>query len=323
MTDSTFKKSICFIGIFLVLAVVLHNLLIFGLRHYNSGGSFDVWNQIVDGKAEADILVSGSSRALVNIDCGAISAVTGKTCFNIGLDGSKINLDLGRFKTYLKHNRKPQLLIQIGGIGDLDYGGLARIYQYVPYLNEDEIYKSLVSQLPDFRYYKYIPLYGFAVFNNELLGRALKGILNTQTPETVWPYKPRIKGFLPVDLAWNTEYDKFKRDFPQGEKFDISSRAIKGYEELISICRTNHIQIILVFPPAYYESVYGYTKNVNEIFQTYRDITRKHNIKFLDYSKIPITYNQKYFYNSQHMNKEGAVLFSGQLAHDIQAQKLL
>lgn len=318
-----FKKFIWFIGIFLFLSVVIHNVLIWGLRNYNSGGSFDVWNQIVDGKAEADILISGSSRALVNFDCGAISAVTGKTCFNIGLDGSKVNLDLGRFKTYLKHNRKPQVVIQIGGIGDLEYGGLARVYQYVPYLNEDDIYQSLVSLLPDIRYCKYVPLYGFAAFNNELVGRSIKGICNIQTSETVWPYKPRINGFLPVEIEWTNEYEKLKKKFPEGEEFKISLKAISGYEELVKICEENQIQLIMVFPPAYYESVYGFTKNVNEIFQTYRDIANKHNVQFLDYSKIPLTHDQKYFYNSQHMNKKGAALFSSQLAHDIQTQELL
>ncbi len=320
MNESTLRKSLWFIGIFMFLAVVLHNVLIFGLRNYHSGGSFDVWNQVVDGKAEAEILISGSSLALVNLDCGAISAVTGKTCFNIGLDGSKINLDLGRFKTYLKHNPKPQLLIHIVGIGDLGYGGLLRLYQYVPYLNEDELYRTLVSELPEFRYYKYIPLYGFAVFNKELLGRSIKGLFNTQTPETLWPQRPRVNGSLPVDIKWNNEYEKFKQEFPHGVEFEISPRAIKGIEELINICQTNHTQVILVFPPAYYESVYGYTTNVNEIFQTYRDIARKYNIQFLDYSQIPLTHDQNYFYNSQHMNKEGAALFSRQLAHDIQAQ---
>ena len=320
MANNSFWKSFWFTAIFIFLAFVLHFLLIFGLRHYNSGASFDVWNQIINGEASADILINGSSRALINFDCQAITKVTQRSCYNIGLDGSKINLDVARFKTYLKYNKKPKVLIQVGGIGDLGFGGFARLYQYTPYLNEEEIYKSLVSQSSMMRYHKYIPLYSFAVYNNELIWRAINGLLNVRDPETDWPRKPRVRGFLPVDISWTNEYDKFKLKFPKGEKFEISPKAISAYQELFRLCQEQNIQVLIVFPPAYYESVYQYTQNVGEIFRTYRELSTENHIKFLDYSKIPMTQDRKYFYNSQHMNRDGAGLFSHLFAEDLKAQ---
>lgn len=315
-----FQKSLLFVAVFAVLATVLHFLLIAGLRRYEGGASFDVWNQVMDGKAGADILISGSSRALINFDCEAISRVTNKSCFNIGLDGSKINLDIARVKAYLKHNPKPKVLIQAAGIGELQYGGLLRLYQYAPYLNDDDIYESLVSQLPEFWHYKYIPLYSFAVYNSELVGRAVKGLFNIRALETDWPRKPRIRGFLSVDIEWTNEYDKFKEEFPEGGTFEVLPKAVNVWEELIELCRKQGIEFVIVFPPAFNESVYRYTKNVDEIFGTYRELARKHNVAFMDYSRIPMTFEQKYFYNSQHMNYRGAAMFSGILAADLVRQ---
>ncbi len=322
MTPKAFKRSVWFVVIFIVLAIGVHHLLILGLRQYNAGGSFDVWNQIVGGKAGAEILISGSSRALVNFDCTAISDATGKSCFNIGLDGSKINLDLARFKTYLEHNTKPKVLVQVGGTGDLEFGGLLRLYQYAAYLNEHHLYQSLVSQLPEMRYHKHIPLYTFAIYNKELVWRSVKGLLNRQTPEMMWPVRPRVRGFLPVDIPWTDEFDHYKRDFPQGQAFEISPKGIESFEEMVRLCREQNIQIIMVFPPAYYEATYSYTKNIGEILQAYRDLAKKHDLEFLDYSKIPITRDQKYFYNSQHLNSQGAALFSRLFAEELNAQYL-
>jgi hypothetical protein len=314
------KKFICFAAVFIVLALTAHHLLIAGLRRYQGGGSFDVWNQIVGGKVNADILISGSSRALINFDCRAIRDVTGHECFNIGLDGSKINLDIARFKTFLKHNRQPQVLVQVAGIGDLEYGGFLRLHQYAPYLNEDEIYKSLVNHLPEMRYHKYIPLFSLAVYNKELTWRAVRGLLGIGEPENQWPSKPRVYGFLPVDIQWTDEYDRFKREFPDGDTFNISSEAIKTYEELIRLCKERGIELIIVFPPAYYESIYKYTKNVRDIFQVYQQLSARNHVQFWDYSRIPMTRDKENFYNSQHMNSNGAAKFSRLFANDLKVK---
>ena len=104
MTDQYIKKVIFFVGGFAVLAVALHCLLMEGMHRYNGGGGYDVWNHIMEGKAGTDILISGSSRALINFDCEKISQGTGRRCYNIGLDGSHLDCELPLFKTYLKYN---------------------------------------------------------------------------------------------------------------------------------------------------------------------------------------------------------------------------
>ena len=47
------------------------------------------WNEVVQGGIDADILFVGSSRALVHFDPRIIERYTGKSSFNLGLDGSK------------------------------------------------------------------------------------------------------------------------------------------------------------------------------------------------------------------------------------------
>lgn len=317
MPDKNIIKSVSFVAVFTLLAFILNGLLVFGLRHYRAGAGFDVLNQIMEGKAGADILISGSSRALIDFDCQSISKVTGRTCFNIGIDGGHVNLELPLLKTYFKHNTSPKILVEVVGLTDLEIGAIFRGHQYVPYLNEDEIYKSLVSLDPEFRYYKYVPMYAFTVFNQNLFNRALKGLLDRQAPETDWGLRPRINGFLPVERSWSGDFERFKAQFPQGKEYQIAQKSIDEMEDLIRICQQKNIKVLLVFAPSYYASVYGYAKNVQEIFSVYRSMAGRNHVPFLDYSTLPMTKDTNYFYNSQHLNSKGAAYFSGLFAKNL------
>jgi len=328
MLNDNLKKSICFVGIGLLLAFSLNSLLIYGLRHYQGGAGFDVWNQIIDGKAGADILISGSSRALIDFDCQAISQVTKMSCYNIGFDGQRYNLIRPLLETYLKHNRKPKIVVLTVGITDLSVDDIFRPYQFIPYLNENELYKVVVKKMPEFRYDKYVPLYAFTIYKKDLLTRALKGLRSTDTKscvrscvrtnqETEWADVPRINGFLPVDRQWSNEFEAFKSKFPKGKEYKIAPSLVDDLEAIIQRFQQENIKVLLVFPPVYYESIEGYTKNLNEIFQTYKAIAERNHIQLMDYSKDPMSKDTKYFYNSQHMNKKGAAYFSSIFAESI------
>src|SRR5262249_43897425 len=80
-------KLACFACLVLLLAIVFNALITSGLRRINTS-SFGVWNRIVDGTINAEIVISGSSRALTHYDPRIIEERTGLRAFNIGLNGS-------------------------------------------------------------------------------------------------------------------------------------------------------------------------------------------------------------------------------------------
>ena len=87
-------------------------------------------------------------------------------------------------------------------------------------------------------------------------------------------------------------------------------------DEFLSDCEREGILVVLVCPPVYFEAR-GLIHNREEILEIYRSLAQKHGIEFIDYSYDPICNDIKYYYNSQHMNKLGAELFSTQFAETL------
>ena len=73
------------------------------------------------------------------------------TAFNIGLNGSQTDMQLARLKTYLRHNKKPLLLIHNLDLFSFQttHGGVYDPGQYVPYLEEPPISAALSRIDPD------------------------------------------------------------------------------------------------------------------------------------------------------------------------------
>ena len=109
------KSGVLRIVLFFVLLIgvlfLLDAAINTGLRRLTTG-PYGVTNRIVQGRVNAEILISGSSRAARHYDPRVIEAVTGRSAFNIGVNGARIDLQLALLKTYLNHNTKPALVIQ-------------------------------------------------------------------------------------------------------------------------------------------------------------------------------------------------------------------
>lgn len=304
-------KSIIFVAVLFLSFFIIHNILIFGLKQLRTG-DYGVWNRIVNGEINADILILGSSRALVHFDCQVIESATGRSCFNIGLNGSRLNLQLPLLKTYLKHNRYPQFLIVSLDCNSLQLSKeIHRPSQYLPYLDEDIIYKNLLQLDSRFWLYKHIPFYSVAAFNkttnSSFLGYALIGLRGGRVNDA------RENGYLPRDREWSDEFQNFRYQHLNGISLPIEQEAIDCLKDVVDLCRLNGIYLVLVYPPEYFEAQ-ELTLNRKEIFQLYESIAASAQAPFWDFSDNAISYNKKYFYNSQHLNRLGATVFSKDVA---------
>lgn len=291
------------------MMLLFHFLLIRGL-HRLVTGDYGVWNKVVRGEINAQILITGSSRALCGIDCRPVSAAVNKSCYNIGLNGVRINLQLPMLKIYLKHNKTPSLIIQTVDIISLNYlNEIIRPERYIPFLNEDEIYYALCSIDKSFWRNRHLPLYSFAKYGTELSSPALKGLFGINKGLGI----TLINGFYPKDIEWNNDFENFKKNNPKGVEYKIDEKCIKYLESIIELAKSKGIDIVLAYMPEYSENIH-YTKNRDEIFNIYRKTARTQNIEFWDFSGLPMAGSTDYFYNSQHLNRKGAEQFSKALA---------
>jgi hypothetical protein len=311
----TILRLAAFVALLAVEALLLHWIVDSGLRRIRTG-DFGVWNRLVDGELNADILISGSSRALVHYDAALLQARTGRTAFNIGLNGSQTDMQLARLRTYLAHNRKPAILLHNLDLFSFQvtHGGVYDPGQYLPYLGEEPLYRALMRIDSNIWKSKRWPLYGYAVEDTRfvwLLGVA--GFAGWQ------PREDHIQGFTPRHFEWTGDFEKLRAANPQGVRFAIEQDGVDALEALLALCREQAIPVVLVYSPEYTE-MQSLTTNRAEIFRRFEALGRKYGVPLWDFSASPISSNRANFYNSQHLNASGASLFSADVAEKLWAE---
>jgi hypothetical protein len=296
----------CFvIGVIVAVDAILDS----GMRQIKTS-SFGVWNGIVQGRINADIVIGGSSRALTHYDSRIIQSQTGRSVFNIGLNGSQTDMQVARIKTYLSHNVQPSLLIFNLDLFSFQttHGGAYDPGQYVPYLGEPAIYAALSRIDPETWKEKYFPLYGYAV--KDLRFNWVMGLLGFFG----WnPTEDHFLGFKPQRLAWTQDFERFKEMNRKGVSFDVEPNGVREMQELLRLCRQRGISILLVYSPEYIE-MQTLTTNRSAVFERFRELSERFGSVLWDYSSSPISENRENFYNSQHLNAKGAAAFSADLA---------
>ena len=123
----------------------------------------------------------------------------------------------------------------------------------------------------------------------------------------------RMNGFLGRDASWDSSFDEFKKGNLKGISYAISNKNVENLRAILSECKQRRISAFLVYSPAYHE-LNDVILNKREIIDIYRKKSNEFGVPFLDYSNSEICKNKANFYNSHHLNKQGAKKFSETLA---------
>ena len=268
---------------------------------------YSTWNDIIDGKVNSDIVIYGSSRAWRHINPTMITNQLHVSAYNLGIDGHNFNLQYLRHKMLLKNNSKPKLIIF-----SLDYFTLQKrkdlynLEQFLPYMLFNKQIETATDSYKGFNYFDYhIPLiryYG----KYEAFGTAIK-CFSGRLSNPVY----RIKGYLAKEESWNHDFDRAKLKMKK-YKITLDSNTIALFEQFLKECKRDNIKLIFVYTPEYIEGQ-KFVANRTSIFKTFSKYSKKYEIPFYDYSKDSLCYDKKYFYNSNHLNKTGAEIFTNKL----------
>jgi len=306
------RRMACFFGMLIVLSFAMSTIITFGLRRIKTS-AFGASNQVMDGKVNAQVVITGSSRALAHYDPRTIEAITGRTAFNLGRNGSQTDMQVAFLKAYLEHNRKPELVIQ--NLDAFTFVTTHEVYnpvEYTPYLYDQALYDALRKINANIWKSRYLPLYGYVVEDMKftwVLG--LKGFFGWS------PQEDYFLGFNPRSKKWSGDFQHFKKSNPEGVRFEIEPGGIQAVEDLIRVCRQNRIQLIFVYSPEY-DEMQSLAKNRAEVFNHFHDLANRYNVPLWDYSDWKYAGNQDFFQNSQHLNSAGAAVFSNDLANRLE-----
>jgi hypothetical protein len=304
-------RIMLFFGILGLLIWSLDAMITYGLTSISTS-VYGSNNRIMRGAINAQILITGSSRAASHYDPRIIRLKTGRSAFNLGRNGSQTDMQVAVFKAYLKHNRKPEIVLH--NLDAFTFQTTREVYnaaQYVPYLYEEDLYQSLRKINPNVWKSRYLPLYGYVVEDMSfawMLG--LKAFLPWGRHEDL------LHGFDPRATKWTDEFQHFKDANRQGVHWDIEREGIRLMEELISLCQERGVRLIFVYSPEYAE-MQALTRNRDEIFDTFRAVASRTNVPIWDYSNWRYRGITHFFANSQHLNAAGAEVFSRDVAAEL------
>lgn len=265
---------------------------------------FANWNDIFSKNLNYNTVINGNSRAWVQYNPAILDSVTGCNSYNLGTDGSSVNRQIFKYKTYCRLNQPPQYLIQNIDYSTLDITIGYEREQFLPYFNDRTFVNELPEQEFDFlektvpfvRYFGYreLILRGLKLNNSEIYTQHLK------------------KGFAGQDRSW----DGSALSQIDTVYYAHNTEAIEIFRDFLKELVSKNVKIVFVFAPTYIEAT-NKTKNIDQMFHTYKNIAGEFGIPILDYTYSEISYDTMYFYNANHLNKKGADMFSEKLGRDL------
>ncbi len=280
-----------------------------GLRRSNSY-YYSEWNDIFHGAVNADLVITGSSRAYVHVSPKILDSALGLNTYNLGMNGTKFLMQYDRFKIYLQHNKKPRYVVQT-----LDFSMLAENYelyayqQFLPYLSDPDIRQMTEKYKGKFGFGEYyFPMFKYNN-QNALVVEGLKSFLGHSATG------PKYKGYEGQLKPWDAAFAAANSNGPGMSPYDqvIDSQSLTKFNEFLALCSRENIKVILVFPPIYSEFIPVF-RNRQAILSLFESAAAKYNFPFLNFLDDELCADKHMFYNSQHLNKTGAEIFSRKLA---------
>lgn len=274
-------------------------------------GEYSVWNDLIEGNINSEIVIYGSSRAWVGINPNLIGKELNKKVYNLGIDGHNFWLQYLRHQILLKYNKKPRHIIV--SIDPFTFERREDLYnkdQFLPYLlYNNNFHQSLKPYKGYSTTYYYIPCLRF-IGRTKAVNAAFGSLIKPNTNEA-----GRVNGFKAINTKWNKDLEKAIQKI-KFYKIDFHKPTIRLFKRFIKECKEENIKLIFIYTP---EHMLGqeFIKEKKLLMNLMNEITSKNNIPFIDYSKDSICSDKKYFYNSNHLNKLGSEKFTIKLIEDL------
>lgn len=300
------QLAISFLVIYVILSIIDIGISRKLKEEALFSGEVQQWQQIGDGKITTDIAVMGSSRAFIHINPRILEEELNQRVYNFGLNGSKFGLQYYRFKLYLKHNPRPQTIVWV--LDSFSFSKINKLYQpnqYVPFmLFNFPLYGELKPYSTTNVFDFILPLWRYRDYSywKDEIAKAQK-----LKEDGLYRYK----GFKSYKRAWTVDLDKL-----QAKNAEFDTVAYTQLDELIKRCEKKGIRLVFTMAPEY---IVGQEKMLNRqtIVDSYKKKLAGKKQTFIDYSTDSLSYQKKWFYNSTHMNADGAKVFSEKLAKDL------
>lgn len=306
-----FKIIFYFISI-IIICFIIQYFVDEGFHKYEAD-DYAIWNKIFSGEAGSDIIINGSSRAVVEFNPRIIEDSTNLSCFNIGINGGELTTIKSRWDSYIAFNDAPKILIKNFDIILFDEESfIFNKKKYLPYLSNQTVASNLEKIDNNIGLEKNIPFYKYRGLY-EMIFIGLKSYFNFIHVTENNSYK----GYSPVKKTWNQNLGKH---IGSPKAVTLPKNRLKFgfnyFKKLNMECKKKKVKLILVHAPMYYE-LRRLLPQMDSVIHVMKQLALHNDFQFWDYSKDSISFSRKYYYNSEHLNKLGSEIFSSQLASNL------
>lgn len=300
------KKYISKVILFFVVVVLVDYAFDFRIKyllsHAQGGKTFKT--EYIRSKMKEDIIIFGSSRALHHYNPDILTDSTGLSCYNCGQNATGIILTYAYYKIVSKYHIPKYIIYDLSIDYDYKEGNNHRsLRELRPYLDDEDIR----LYLKQFSYLEYIKCHSSLYRAN---GAYSKYVIDQQPTDYI-----RENGFVPMQK--NMVHEPEIKEGPITAPADETK--IFYFHELIKLCKANGTKLIFATSPSY-------KKTYNGNYQPFEELAKEYNIPFFQfYCDTTINLKREYFFDSVHMNKDGADdfsrIFASQLRKYLQIQQ--
>lgn len=307
------KQFVCrfviWASVVVILAIATDYVITTGLKKTDIR-KYSTWNDIYKGELDADLLVIGASNAWSGFNTYILDTLLDLNSYNLGLDGSSIDLHIIRYDTYRRFNSKPKIVLintLYAGIFSVSADSQYEREQYFPYIHD----KELISRIADAKEItwmdQYVPLARYFGYREEIKN----GVLG-YFGETNFLDGGMHKGYRGNEYEWNRGTLSMDTVFT----VHIDKQAVMLFDSFSKQLKEDGIEVVYVKSPVYYQLI---TKiaNIGQVDSIFDAISKKYSIPIFDYYYSDISKDSTYFYNPGHLNKKGSELFTTMLCKDL------
>lgn len=292
-----------------VCAIVGDYVISTGLRRVDTR-KYAVWNDIYNGKAKADLVVIGSSRAWCGYNTYILDSLLNCNSYNLGLVNHPFDFQLIRYDTYRRYNDAPSIiLLNTDFISTLDNSANSQYEreQFFPYIN-DFVLINAVSKAKHISWFeRYLPLVRYFGYRDDINN----GVMAFMGKKDFFDGGMH-KGYRGNDAEWDQASLQCDTTF----NVEIDRNVVNQIDCFVKRSAEEGIQVVFVKSPVY-RPLFDHFIGINQSDSIFSSIALNNNIPILDYYYSPIGLDSTNFYNPSHLNTKGSRIFTSELCMDL------
>ncbi|GAK96470.1 hypothetical protein JCM19294_1983 [Nonlabens tegetincola] len=306
-----FLKHCFFIALSTLILNILLGKLVDGLLVNIDYSSYSHWNDIVNEKINADILILGSSRGQVGYNTKIIENNLQFKTFNCSYNAGGYNLQRAKYNIYRENNKKPDIVIQ-----NID---LAHFYPTSNLPNKESILPVLENYNIQENLYNKFSLKEIGLLKYASRTRIPLKILRYYCFDS-FDYVKNINGYTAISKKFAIDrynIERFKTHYYQSFNKDMDE-GITNTLDFVKELNSKNTIVFLVWLPEHRIRLNTTVDLRNEVIQLINKYVEQNDkVHFIDLSDDAISDDSLYFYDTFHLNEKGATLISNKIANTI------